>query len=89
MWKSMRKSMQESMRKIMLKSMLKSMQKSMWKSMRKSICTKNVTRMAHVKKGLKIKSAKIANAGGGEEEGGEGEEFQVELDFPWREVKIT
>ena len=43
--------------------------------------------MAHVKKGLKIKSAKIANAGGGEE-GEEGEEFQVELDFPWREVKM-
>ena len=46
--------------------MLKSMQKSMWKSRRKNICTKNVTRMAHVKKGLKIKSAKKANAGGEE-----------------------
>ncbi len=48
--------------------------------------------MAHVKKGLKIKSAKKANAGGGEgggEEGEEGEEFQVELDFPWREVKTS
>ena len=51
--------------KSMRKSMLKSMQKSMWKSRRKNICTKNVTRMAHVKKGLKIKSAKIADAGEG------------------------
>ncbi len=51
--------------------MRKSMLKSMQKSRRKNICTKNVTRMAHVKKGLKIKSAKKANAGG---EGGEKKE---------------
>ena len=39
-----------------------------------------------MERGLNIKSAKIANAGEGEGEE-EGEEFQVELDFPWREVK--
>ena len=44
--------------------------------------------MARVEKGLKIKSTKLANAeeGGGEEDG---EEFQVVLDFPWQELKIS
>ena len=58
--------------------MWKSMHKSMWISMRKSMCTKDVTRMAQGwwKKGLKIKSTKIADAGGeGEGKEEEGEEF--------------
>ena len=41
--------------------------------------------MTWVERGLKIKSTKLVNAEGEEEE--QGEECKVEQDFPWREVK--